>query len=195
MAYVNQEKKAKIMAALKAVVPADWKWTLAVQNHSTIVMTIRSGPEDLLAKVSNPNAVNSGHASLNTYYIHDAITDDKLRPVFVKIVEALNTDNHDNSDIQTDYFDVGHYVTLNIGQWNNPYLHVLPRHLSKKPSPLILKAVKQAEKFAQSNGCTPAKVAFWEYSKYLPTGWALLSPGKKAAATKQAIKTAQALKA
>ena len=37
------------------------------------------------------------------------------------MIQALNTDNHDNSDIQTDYFDVGHYVELNIGTWEKPY--------------------------------------------------------------------------
>ena len=29
--------------------------------------------------------------------------------------------NHDNSDIMTDYFDVGWYVDINVGQWNNGY--------------------------------------------------------------------------
>jgi hypothetical protein len=29
--------------------------------------------------------------------------------------------NHDNSDIQSDYFDVGWYVEVNIGKWNKAY--------------------------------------------------------------------------
>jgi hypothetical protein len=29
--------------------------------------------------------------------------------------------NHDRSDIQSDYFDVGWYVDINIGRWNKPY--------------------------------------------------------------------------
>jgi hypothetical protein len=29
--------------------------------------------------------------------------------------------NHDNSDIMTDYFDVGWYVNIYVGKWNKPY--------------------------------------------------------------------------
>jgi hypothetical protein len=38
-----------------------------------------------------------------------------------EVMAAMNAGNHDNSDIQTDYFDVGWYVDVNIGQWNKPY--------------------------------------------------------------------------
>jgi hypothetical protein len=34
----------------------------------------------------------------------------------------LNTGNHDNSDSQTDYFDVGWYVDVKVGKWNKPYI-------------------------------------------------------------------------
>jgi hypothetical protein len=33
----------------------------------------------------------------------------------------MNGGNHDNSDVQTDYFDVGWYVDVNIGSWDKPY--------------------------------------------------------------------------
>ena len=29
--------------------------------------------------------------------------------------------NHNNSDISTDYFDVGWYIDINIGKWDKPY--------------------------------------------------------------------------
>ena len=48
MAYMNQEKKSKIAAALKGVVPDGWKYSLSVRNHSTIVMTITAAPFDLI---------------------------------------------------------------------------------------------------------------------------------------------------
>ena len=47
MAYMNQEKKARIAAALKTVIPPTWKWSLGVRNHSTITLTIASAPVDL----------------------------------------------------------------------------------------------------------------------------------------------------
>ena len=50
MAYMNQECKAKIAAALKAIPGLnDWSYSLRVSSHSTIVMTIRTAPFDLLA--------------------------------------------------------------------------------------------------------------------------------------------------
>jgi hypothetical protein len=33
----------------------------------------------------------------------------------------MNVGNHDRSDIQSDYFDVGWYVDVNVGAWNQPY--------------------------------------------------------------------------
>jgi hypothetical protein len=56
MAYMNQEKKAVIAAALKAVMPADWKYGLTVQNGMTIVLTIKSAPVDLIAMINAKNA-------------------------------------------------------------------------------------------------------------------------------------------
>jgi len=35
---------------------------------------------------------------------------------------VMNTGNWDKSDIQTDYFNVGWYVDVNIGKWNKPYI-------------------------------------------------------------------------
>jgi hypothetical protein len=29
--------------------------------------------------------------------------------------------NHDRSDSMTDYFDVGWYISINVGKWNKPY--------------------------------------------------------------------------
>jgi len=33
----------------------------------------------------------------------------------------MDIGNHDRSDIQSDYFDVGWYKSVNIGKWNKPY--------------------------------------------------------------------------
>jgi hypothetical protein len=38
------------------------------------------------------------------------------------VIDAMNDGNHDNSDIQSDYFDVGWYTHINVGRWNKPYL-------------------------------------------------------------------------
>jgi hypothetical protein len=38
-----------------------------------------------------------------------------------EVMPALNDGNWDKSDIQTDYFNVGWYVRVNVGRWNKPY--------------------------------------------------------------------------
>jgi hypothetical protein len=37
----------------------------------------------------------------------------------------MNAGNHNRSDAMTDYFDVGWYVDVNIGKWNQPYILLL----------------------------------------------------------------------
>lgn len=129
MAYVDQEKKAKIAAALKQVIPAGWKHSLAVSNHSTIVLTISAAPVDLI-RAFKPSPYfdpeTTTNTELNHYHYRSHLADEAVADVFEKIIGALNTDNFDNSDIQTDYFHVGHYVRINIGRWNKPFQYLAP---------------------------------------------------------------------
>lgn len=118
MAWMNQEKKKAIAAELKKVVPADWKWTLGVRHHSTIVMTV-SHTEKLVPDFTRPTDTDF---KLNPYYPDRGIKEE-YRETVAAIVKALNLNNYDNSDAQTDYFDVGHYVELSFGRWNKPYTY------------------------------------------------------------------------
>lgn len=134
MAYMDQEKKAEIKKLLKQAIPARWKWTLGVRHYSTIVLTISTAPVDLLTKyIERESAVSddirreteaSRYIDVNPYYWREHFTGDLL-VTFGAIFAALNLNNHDNSDIQTDYFDVGHYVNVKIGKWDKPF-QVLP---------------------------------------------------------------------
>jgi hypothetical protein len=121
MAYVDQSKKAKIAANLKKVVPAGWKYSLAVRNHSTIVLTISAAPVNLLDKVVDLRE-GEQYFTLNPYHYRNQFNEKKVIETFAKIFAALNTDNFDHSDVQTDYFHVGHYVDVQIGRWNKPFV-------------------------------------------------------------------------
>lgn len=123
MAYADQDLKRKIAAALKPVVPAGWKYSLAVRNHSTVVMTINSAPFDILAafKPGFGSTKAPIYVSVNPYHYHSHIEDECVAEVFDQIFAALNIDNYDNSDIQTDYFDRGYYVDVRIGRWDKPF--------------------------------------------------------------------------
>jgi len=122
MAYMNQEKKKKITARLKAIMPKDWKYSLSVNNHSTIVLTIWSAKVNLLES-------NNDSQQINHYHI-DRIFTGELLATFKKIIAALNTDNYDHSDITTDYINVGHYISINLGRWNKPFIYDKPLELA-----------------------------------------------------------------
>jgi hypothetical protein len=125
MAYMNQEKKSKIAAALKQVVPAGWKYSLAVRHHSSIVMTISAAPVDLIGahkKSEYFDPATETYTTVNNYHFRSHLADQSVADTFEKIFAALNIDNFDESDIMTDYFHVGHYVDLNIGSWNKPFM-------------------------------------------------------------------------
>lgn len=131
MAYMPQSKKQEIAAALKRIMPKGLKYTLGVENHSTIRLNITQGPIDFFGEMLparnllNQEAQNDtkarGYASVNPYWYHEHFTG-KTLTLLVEIFRCLNDGNHDNSDIMTDYFDVGWYVSVNIGRWDRPYV-------------------------------------------------------------------------
>lgn len=121
MAWMNQEKKAKIAAQLKKVVPAGWKYSLRVHHHSSIILTIKSAPVDLIGSNLKSNGAKETYLQLNEFYLERQYSGELLK-TFEAIKAALNLDNYDRSDIQSDYFDVGHYVNIHIGSWDKPFV-------------------------------------------------------------------------
>lgn len=123
MAYVSQELKAKLAPAIKAICKKyGVKASLAVRNHSVLVLNIKSGKIDFLGNYARDNeyAKKYGHIDVNTYWFRDHF-DGVARDFFSEVIPAMNAGNHDNSDIQVDYFDVGWYIDVNVGRWNKPY--------------------------------------------------------------------------
>ena len=123
MAYMNQEKKAKLSPAIKAVLKKyNMKGSIAVRNYSTLVVNIKSGKLDVIgnAKKNGLNA-NDTYIDVNTYWIDTHYTG-KVKNFLLELKAAMMSGNHDNSDIMTDYFDVGWYIDINVGNWNKPYI-------------------------------------------------------------------------
>lgn len=136
MAYMNQEQKKEIAKMLKSFMPKSWKYSLSVDNLSTIVLTIREADVDLLEILYQKSlkeyqrSVNAGmyhpepvkRAYSDVYHKHiESYFEGEVLQLFRKIVACLNFNNYDNSDAMTDYFDVGHYVRINIGKFNKPF--------------------------------------------------------------------------
>lgn len=121
MAYMNQERKAKLAPGIKAVLKKyGMKGSISVRNHLSLVVTVTSGKIDMMASLKDRRA-GVASTQVNTYHITSHWTGDAMR-FLVELKNAMNVGNHDNSDPQIDYFDVGWYLDINVGKWNKPYV-------------------------------------------------------------------------
>jgi hypothetical protein len=140
-AYMSQDQKALLAGPVKAICKKyGVKGTLGVRHHSTIVLTIKEGKIDFIGEAiaarTNPersmdrthqdkeieHLKKTKYIQVNPYWYHEHFVGKSLK-FFNEIFDVLNRGNHDNSDIQTDYFDVGWYVDVNIGKWDKPYIY------------------------------------------------------------------------
>lgn len=135
---MSQERKQQLAPAIKAVLKKyGVKGTLAVRNHSTLMLTLKSGKINFIENfIETDSKVMHGRkmaqdqidyirknqsVDVNPYWYHEHFSG-KAKDFLKDVLTAMNKGNHDNSDIQTDYFDVGWYVDVNIGKWNKPYV-------------------------------------------------------------------------
>lgn len=135
MAYMNQEKKAVIKAALDQVLKArGFKYSLRVDNHMAINCTIQSGPIDFIGnfkantgdKFVNLPGHELNNLQVNLYWIDDHYSG-QARQILKECGEALKAAGYyDRSDAMTDYFDTAYYMHLNIGAWDKPYKITAP---------------------------------------------------------------------
>jgi|Laugrespbdmm15sd_2_1035082.scaffolds.fasta_scaffold04403_12 hypothetical protein len=134
MAYVSQERKAKLAPAIKAVCTKyGVKATLAVRHHSTLVINIKQGSIDFIKNYSAATESNrSGrpdftpeldikYIDVNPYWFHEHFTGTAKNFLTELFAAAKGTEWYDRSDAQTDYFDTAYYIDVNIGSWNKPY--------------------------------------------------------------------------
>jgi hypothetical protein len=118
---MNQEKKAKIAPAVKAILKKyNVKASLAVSNHMTLVLNVKQGPIDFINDFGNSEDAAKFGIQVNPYWYKEHFVGES-REFLTEVITAMNVGNHDRSDIQSDYFDVGWYVDVNIGKWNKPY--------------------------------------------------------------------------
>lgn len=140
MAYVSQETKAKIVAAVKPVLKKyGLKATFAVRNHSTISVNIKSGKIDFIENyiATDANVLHGRKMAqdqidyirknksldVNPYWFHEHFSG-KAKAALTEIFAAIKKGGswYDESDIQTDYFNTAFYMDVNVGKWNKPYL-------------------------------------------------------------------------
>jgi hypothetical protein len=113
MAYMSQDNKKSLAPKIKEICKSfGIKATLAVRNHSTLILNVNSGKIDF-----------GVDARVNPYCIQETFKDQPMAQEFLTKVRAAmyGPDYYDHSDAMTDYFDCSHYVEINIGRYNKPY--------------------------------------------------------------------------
>ena len=132
---MNQERKQKIAQALKPILAKyKVKGSLSVRNHSSIVLTLKSGAIDF---IGNSNRVcgndfyqvqrgfkptTNGYDQVNPYWFQDHYDGD-AKAFLTEAFKALKSaDWYDESNAMIDYFNIAYYVDINIGKWDSPYI-------------------------------------------------------------------------
>ena len=137
MAYMSQERKAERAPIIKAILKKyGVKGTLAVRNHSTLVLNIKSGKIDFIENFIQTDGIGHGRKmdqsqidyirnnkslDVNPYWYQEHFSG-QAKDFLKEVLDAMyGKDYFDESDAMTDYFHCSHYVDVNIGQWNKPY--------------------------------------------------------------------------
>ena len=134
MAYMNQQLKSELAPGIKAVLKKyGMKGSIAVRNHMTLVVNIKSGKLDIMQnhydKVTERGTVNQygdnirklEYLDVNQYWIEDGYTG-IVKDFINELYDAMKGDKwFDKSDIQSDYFHTAYYMDVHVGNWNKPY--------------------------------------------------------------------------
>ena len=110
MAFISSEKVKEIRTNLKAAFP-EIKFSVRKENHSAVRVTILQSPYDF--------GMTGNYTDVNHYWLHQSKLNHK--EILEQIAKISNDGNHNNSRPEIDYFDVGWYFTLKIGDWDRPY--------------------------------------------------------------------------
>jgi hypothetical protein len=132
MAYIKASETRAIKARLVKAFPK-FKFSVRNGDNSSVSVTIVSGPVrfDTTAEYKEeaarryPEFINvnpekkgpADHIQLNHYYLENYDNSETLKEMYA----IINDGNYNNSDIMTDYFDVGFYVNMSAGAYNKPY--------------------------------------------------------------------------
>lgn len=163
MAFVSQDRKKALAPQIKAVLKKyGMKGTIAVRHHSTLVVNIRAGKLDIIGNMmENATEENNwyaaqgkrpDHIDVNEYHIDRTYTGE-VAAFLTELKDAMNgkgcetEKNFDNSDIMTDYFHVGWYIDINVGNWNKPYVleAAAPKKARKAPAKKAAPVVERDE--------------------------------------------------
>lgn len=134
MAYFTQDMKSELVQRLKNSFP-DWKFSVSVKDASSVIVKIKSAPIDLWSNfVENVGKENlygdNGYTSINQYYLEnqfDGVALEEMQRLRSHInLEGSKNANYSNSDVRSDYTDVGYYYSIKIGYSNEKVFEYIP---------------------------------------------------------------------
>lgn len=109
------------------------KGTIGIDNHSSLVVNLKSGIIDFIGEANTKEQalcerqnrsfypITDGYYSANPFY---AMDDAGVVGEFMgELITAMKgPDWFDDTDSQIDYFHCAHYIDINVGKWNKPYV-------------------------------------------------------------------------
>jgi hypothetical protein len=116
MAYVSNEKKSQIQAALKPVFKKyGIKATVGRNSYkSTLVVNVSAGDIDF----------GTDCQQVNVYWVDDHYTG-KAKDFLNEVLDTIKKSGewYDESNAQIDYFNTAFYIDINIGRWDKKYVY------------------------------------------------------------------------
>lgn len=133
MAYFSQDMKKVLVNRLKTNFP-NWKFSVSVDHHSSVVVKIKSAPVDLVDGLIRDED-KKGFLRVNQYWLDSHFKGQALVEL-KRLLKDINLEgdkdaNFDNSDINSDYFHVGYYVNLYIGVSSDKPFEFIPAKVKK----------------------------------------------------------------
>jgi len=149
MAYISTAAVKVIRADLKAAFP-DWKFSVRkdVNSHSSITVSILKS--DLDFQWSSGYANTEQYMSINHYHPQVTFSGNSLT-LIKEVIGTINKENWDRSDIQTDYFDVGFYVNVEMGRYGRPYINAGGTVLDYNAPVETIKTFTEVEEVVESS--------------------------------------------
>lgn len=117
MPYLSTEHAKRIRDNVKKAFP-EFKFSIRKEHHSSIVVSILSGPIELITK----DIYTNRYEQVNHYYIKEHYKDfPEIKDMLLKLYKIINEGNY-TENVDGDYGAIpSFYVNIEIGKWNKPY--------------------------------------------------------------------------
>jgi len=142
MAYINAEKSKQIRENLKREFSSKdgWSFSVSIANYMKLYVKILKAPIDF--GVEKYQSVY--YKSIDRYFKGEAAT------ALNRIAEICNEGNFDHSDSMSDYFHVGWYFDLTIGDYEKPFQFVEKKNYQFKPVEVQPATTNEGELYGES---------------------------------------------